>query len=94
MALETRELLRESGHVNYGNTKNPSHYILESPFRPLEPLNLWTYRYPGARYPLNPWTLEPYENPLSLGPWDRWVVGTPDLRKPRLTGGVPRPSRP
>ena len=33
--------------------------ILERPFRPLELLNLWTYRYPGARYPLNPWTLEP-----------------------------------
>ena len=29
------------------------------PFRPLEPLNLRTYRDPGARYPLNPWTLEP-----------------------------------
>ena len=68
MALETRELLKESGHVNYGNTKTLPIAFWKGPFRPLEPLNLWIYRDPGALYPFNPWTLEPQENPSSLGP--------------------------
>ena len=38
---------------------DPPHEILERPFRPLEPLNLWIYEDPGALYPFNPWTLEP-----------------------------------
>ena len=38
---------------------DPPHEILERPFRPLEPLNLWIYGDPEALYPFNPWTLEP-----------------------------------
>ena len=74
MALETRELLKESGHVNYGNIKNPPHYILESPFRPLEPLNLWTYRYPGARYPFipGPWSPKKTLHPLDPETVELW----------------------
>ena len=51
---------------------------------PLEPLNLWTYRDPGALYPFNPWTLEPQETPFIPWTLNRWILETPNLRKPRL----------
>ena len=52
---------------------DPSHEILERPFRPLEPLNLWIYRDPGALYPFNPRTLEPQEK--TLHPLDPETIG-------------------
>ena len=45
----------------------PHETFLERPFRPLEPLNLWTYRDLGALYPFDHWTLEPQEKPFI--PW-------------------------
>ena len=61
---------------------DPPHEILERPFRPLEPLNLWIYGDPGALYPFNPRTLEPHKNTSSLGPeafgfWKRQAVESP-----------------
>ena len=61
---------------------DPPHEILERPFRPLEPLNLWNYRDPGALYPFDPWTLEPQKplhpfDPEAVGFWKHQTLESP-----------------
>ena len=83
MALETRELLKESGHVNYGNTKTLPIKFWKDPLRPW---NLQTFGSTGTQKPFIPLTLGPWSpkkknlhplDPETVGFWNHQTLESP-----------------